>query len=114
MAFYDKFVELCVQSNIAPTKAAIAAGLTAGSVTGWKKGSPPRSSAVQKIANYFNVPVEYFDGEPIAGTGKAPASGTDTEARYMMELFTQLEGEDRKKAVAFLLSLSQGSGEDKR
>lgn len=69
---------------------------------------------MKKLANYFNVPVEYFDGEPIAGTGKAPASGTDTEANYMMELFTQLDGERRKQAVAFLLSLRQGSGEDKR
>lgn len=112
--FYDKFVELCVQNNIAPTKAAIAAGLTAGSVTGWKKGSPPRSSAVQKIANYFNVPVEYFDGDPIAGIEKAPASGTDTEAKYMMELFSQLDGNRQKKAVAYLLTLSQEAEEDKR
>lgn len=112
--FYEKFVELCVQHNIAPSSAAVAAGLTAGSVTGWKKGSPPRSSAVRKIANYFNVPVEYFDGDPSAGTEKAPAPGTDTEAKYMMELFTQLRGEDRKKVIAFLLTLSQEAAEDKR
>lgn len=105
--FYEKFVELCVQNGIAPTKAAIAAGLTAGSVTGWKKGAPPRSSAIQKVANYFGVPVEYFDGDPIAGTEKAPVPETNTEAKYMMELFTQLEGDRRKRAVAYLLELSQ-------
>lgn len=105
--FYEKFIELCVQRGIAPTKAAIEAGLTAGSVTGWKKGSPPRSSAVQKVASYFEVPVEYFDGDPTAGIEKAPVPETNTEAKYMMELFTQLEGDRRKRAVAYLLELSQ-------
>lgn len=112
--FYEKFIELCVQRGIAPTKAAIEAGLTAGSVTGWKKGSPPRSSAVQKVASYFDVPVEYFDGEPTAGTEKAPALETNTEAKYMMELFTQLEGDRRKQAVAYLLELSRGTPEAKK
>ena len=72
--FYERFVKLCVQRNIAPSKAAVEAGLASGTVTGWKKGAPPRSSAVLKLANYFGVPVEYFDGDPIAGIKKEPAA----------------------------------------
>lgn len=112
--FYQKFIALCNERGISPSKAALEMGLSKAANTGWASGKVPRDATKAKIADYFNVPVEYFDGEPIAGTGKAPASGTDTEANYMMELFTQLDGERRKQAVAFLLSLRQGSGEDKR
>lgn len=72
--FYERFVELCVQRGIAPSKAAVEAGFSSGTVTGWKKGSPPRSSAIQKLANYFGVPVEYFNGDPIAGIKKEPVA----------------------------------------
>lgn len=112
--FYEKFLELCVSSGKSPSTAAQEAGFSNAAATDWKNGSKPRKSNLLKLANYFGVPVEYFNGETTAGTEKAPASGTDTEAKYMMELFNQLDGEDRKKAVAYLLALSQEAAEDKQ
>lgn len=112
--FYEKFLDLCVQRNISPSAAAQEAGFSNAAATDWKNGAKPRKANMKKLANYFNVPVEYFDGDPIAGIEKAPASGTDTGAKYMMELFSQLDGNRQKKAVAYLLTLSQEAEEDKR
>lgn len=105
--FYERFLDLCIQRNISPSAAAQEAGFSNAAATDWKNGAKPRKANMKKLANYFGVPVEYFDGDPIAGTKNAPAPKTDTEAKYMMELFTQLEGDHRKRAVAYLLELSQ-------
>lgn len=100
--FYEKFVELCVQRGIAPTKAAVEAGLTSGSVTGWKKGAPPRSSAIQKIANYFGVPVEYFNGDPIAGTKNSPANTTGELSDTQQAAWDMLQQMDEKTLEKFI------------
>lgn len=105
--FYEKFLKLCVERNLSPSAAAQEAGFSNAAATDWKNGAKPRKQNMMKLANYFGVPVEYFDGDPIAGTEKAPVPETNTEAKYMMELFTQLEGDRRKRAVAYLLELSQ-------
>lgn len=112
--FYQKFIQLCNERGISPSKAALEMGLSKAANTGWASGKVPRDATKAKIANYFNVPVEYFGSDPIAGIEKAPAPGTDTEAKYMMELFNQLDGNRQKKAVAYLLALNQEAAEDKR
>lgn len=105
--FYQKFIALCNERGESPSSVATKIGLSKAANTGWSSGKVPRAATLAKIANYFGVPVEYFDGDPIAGTEKAPVPETNTEAKYMMELFTQLEGDRRKRAVAYLLELSQ-------
>ncbi|MBQ3182358.1 MAG: helix-turn-helix transcriptional regulator [Clostridia bacterium] len=63
MTFYDRFAELCRDNNISPSSAAMAVGLNRSSVTRWKqKGTSPRQETVVKIANMFDVTVEYMMG----------------------------------------------------
>ena len=61
--FYDKLLELCVERNISPSRAAEDVGMTGAHVTRWKRGSVPNDTTVQKFANYFNVPVGLFYDE---------------------------------------------------
>lgn len=59
--FYDKFIRLCSEKGIAPTRAAEDIGLTGGAVSYWKsKGNRPTDDTITKIAKYFEVPVSYF------------------------------------------------------
>ena len=58
--FYDKLIELCELHGIAPSTVAEAIGLTKSSATYWKKGALPKVGTVQKIANYFQVPITFF------------------------------------------------------
>lgn len=63
MTFYERFAELCRDNNISPSSAAMAVGLNRSSVTRWKqKGTAPRQETVVKIANLFDVTVEYMMG----------------------------------------------------
>lgn len=58
--FYEKFLELCVSVGKSPSTAAQEAGFSNAAATDWKNGSKPRKANLLKLANYFNVPVEYF------------------------------------------------------
>ncbi len=63
MTFYDRFAELCRDNNISPSAAAMSVGLNRSSVTRWKhKGYTPRQDTVARIADLFDVTVEYMMG----------------------------------------------------
>lgn len=63
MAFYAVFEQLCNQRNITPTQVARDNGLTQQTVSHWKtRGSTPKAETVQKLADYFNVSVDYLLG----------------------------------------------------
>lgn len=59
--FYDRFLEICKQHNVSPSQVAIQCGFNKSSVTNWKKnGYAPRQEILIKIADYFNVTVDYL------------------------------------------------------
>lgn len=66
--FWDNYVKLCNAAGKSPNGVAEELKISSGSITGWKKGAVPRSTTLQKIADYFNVSVAYLMGaeeEPI-------------------------------------------------
>ena len=68
MFFYDKVNELCREKGISITTLAIELGFSKGTPTNWKKmTTPPRAENVKKIADYFGVPVSYFNADENGG-----------------------------------------------
>lgn len=61
MTFYEKFVNLCVENKKSISSVARDIGLSAAAASGWKDGSRPRDVTVAALAQYFGVPVSYFD-----------------------------------------------------
>lgn len=60
--FYDKFVALCKEKGQTPSYVANKIGFSRSSITKWKnEGSNPNMKTLLSVANYFDVPVEYFD-----------------------------------------------------
>ena len=57
--FYDKFVFLCAQQGVSPSKAALAAGISKSLVTKWKVNSVevPSPEVLKRLSAYFGVPV---------------------------------------------------------
>ena len=54
--FYDRFVELCEQKGVKPSRAAVDAGITKSAVTYWKQsGAEPTGDNVKKLCDYFGV-----------------------------------------------------------
>lgn len=58
--FYDRFIKLCDLNNIKPTPALQALGLSTGCMQKWKSGAAVTVTTLEKVANYFDVPPEYF------------------------------------------------------
>lgn len=64
--FYDRYVGLCTEKGVSPSRAAEEIGINKASVTNWKKnGYTPRAEVLRRIAEYFRVSVGCLvEGEP--------------------------------------------------
>lgn len=61
--FYDKLKELCEENGIKPSRVAMECGFSKGTITHWKNdGTIPQREILLKIADYFNVSVDYLLG----------------------------------------------------
>ena len=63
--FYDRFVALCADRKVSPSRAAVEAGLSKSIVTRWKKGpeSELSGTAIKKLSDYFGVSKAELLGE---------------------------------------------------
>ena len=58
--FWKNFSYLCSKNGVSPNAVAKALNLSSGSVTFWKNGKTPHHPTLLKIADYFNVSVDYL------------------------------------------------------
>lgn len=72
--FYERFLDLCTQKDIAPSAAAKEIGLSNATTTHWSHGTEPSMTSVHKVARYFNVDVNYLLGKD---------SGNEAPAKYL-------------------------------
>lgn len=89
--FYDKFVSLCKEKGVAPTRAALDIGLSKSSPIKWRTtGATPNGETLNKIAEYFSVSVSVLFGEE---TKKAPTPKGEREMDDLTnEILNELEG----------------------
>ena len=57
--FYDKFVQICNDRGISPSRAAVEAGLSKSTVTKWKNtpNAEPTGAALKKLSDYFHISI---------------------------------------------------------
>nr|DAU13635.1 MAG TPA: hypothetical protein [Bacteriophage sp.] len=89
--FYDKFVSLCKEKGVAPTRAALDIGLSKSAPIKWRTtGATPNGETLNKIAEYFSVSVSVLFGEE---TKKAPTPKGEREMDDLTnEILNELEG----------------------
>ena len=89
--FYDKFVFLCKEKGVAPTRAALDIGLSKSAPIKWRTtGATPNGETLNKIAEYFSVSVSVLFGEE---TKKAPTPKGEREMDDLTnEILNELEG----------------------
>ena len=78
IVFYDRFVYLCKQKGISPTRAALDAGISKSLVTKWKTNNvkDPSPDVLRKLSKYFNITVAELMGEE---TEKTPTVSGEPE-----------------------------------
>lgn len=58
---YEIFENLCNKNNVTPYRVCKETGLTTATISNWKAGRyTPKQDKLQKIADYFNVSLEYL------------------------------------------------------
>lgn len=106
--FYDKFVKICNDHGVSPSKAATEAGLSKSTVTKWKTtpDAQPTGNAIKKLAAYFAIPISELLGEE--QKQKNPPSEivpTEREAKILEALRSKTPAE--RKALLTLLGISE-------
>lgn len=100
--FYDVYKELCTIHGEKPYKLPLKLGAKSNSmVAQWAKGSLPRPEMLQKIAEYFDVPVSYlmFGKTDEKNTANGNVGGWEAEA---VELLKRLSPDELERELAYL------------
>lgn len=85
--FYNIFTSLCEKKGVKPSVAAQQMGIDKSSVSKWKaKGLTPRADTLNRIAEYFGVPVGYLTGDEPANAAGRPEGESDA-AEFGKQLF---------------------------
>ena len=95
---YKRFEELLKDRNISAYKVSKATGVSQATFSQWKKGDyTPKADKLQKIADYFSVPISYFyeDQEP-----------DDDEKRKLLLAFLALNDEGKAKLMEYANDLN--------
>ena len=58
--FYDQLIRICKERNVKPTPLIKSLGLSSGNLKRWQEGATVNSDILMKLADYFDVPVDYF------------------------------------------------------
>ena len=96
--FWETFYSLCENNDEKPLNVVKKLSVAHGSITNWKKGTVPNGKTLQKIADYFNVSVDYL----LTGQKETPTAESDERKKELIELFSLLDdaGQDALIAIA--------------
>ncbi len=61
--FYERLKLLCEQNDIKLTNLIQQLGMSSGNMNKWKNGVVPKGNTLSKLADYFNVSVDYLIGK---------------------------------------------------
>lgn len=99
--FYDRFLQLCRQKGVSPSRAAEDIGLSRASVMKWKRGAMPGGASLNKLSAYFGITVDSL----INGSAPAPLQGGEPQdeliAFYGL-VKDDLDEQDRQDLITFM------------
>lgn len=115
MYFYDKYVDLCSQKGVSPSRAALDAGISKSLVTKWKqeKVVNPSPEVLRKLSVYFDVPIADLVEErakPLVNNDQVLTEYLDAlknrpEIRMLFQLSKDASKEDVETAVKIIEAL---------
>ena len=114
--FYDVFKKLCDDRGINPTRASVEIGFSRGSVSYWKKrylegfDAKPDSYTAEKIADYFDVSMDYIFARCDNPHGKLyeakpPVDANNPELRKFVEMCFDPESPMNEKLKEAMLKM---------
>ena len=98
--FRERFRELCKTRGLTMRDAAIRIGISPATITKWKHGSKPDVNTLQKIADFFQVPMNY-----IVGNEELPSVMLSEEEEELVLLYRKLDPKSRTAVMAMVRNL---------
>lgn len=98
--FYDRFIQVCAEKRVAPSRAAIEAGLSKSTVSKWKNepNAEPSGTAIKKLSEYFNMTIAELLGEAVHQKETALPSLNKRDERdiekRLLAMLGELDGPD--------------------
>lgn len=114
--FFDVFTKLCDKKGISPTRASIDIGFSKGSVSYWRKkykegiDAKPDTYTAQKIADYFDVSIDYLLGRTDNPTDYENGDLIAAQAGQVLDHFNG----DVKSAVEFQHAVAEDVAKERR
>lgn len=90
--FYKNFLALCASIRKSPSYVCREIGLSNAAASGWKKGKVPSDITLEKLADYFGVPVETLTEEQ----KETAPTVTDERDLEMLSLLSRLTPEQKE------------------
>lgn len=96
--FYDIYKKLCEDNGEKPYQLPLKLGAKSNSVVAqWKNGSLPRPEMIQKIADYFNVSVEYLMFGEVNKEKPVPfRHELSEEAKELQHIWDEIDADERQ------------------
>ncbi len=113
MQFYEKYLQLCREKNVSPSKAALDMGFTKTTVSRWKKGGGITDINAITVANFFGVPVSELVGEQKESPGPEAegVSETDNVTAELMSLWRAASPEQKQLYLKILKAMEDEHAE---
>ena len=106
--FYDQLNKLCKENNTTPTAFITdKLGLSSSKITAWKGGAIPKYGILQKISEYFKVPVSYLFSED----NDVVKPCLEEREIELISLFKQLDEYDKGKVFSKAETLAELAAE---
>lgn len=127
--FWETFYKLCVEKNTSPNAVAKKIDVSNSTTTKWKNGTIPNGEILIKLANYFNVSIDYLLGrteEPkqqninhgnIEGN-QGNIYNTETEKKLdetsaeLLEQFKKLSLKNKGEAIRIICEMAEAEKEN--
>ncbi|MEF3313845.1 helix-turn-helix transcriptional regulator [Paenibacillus sp. GYB004] len=99
---YEKFEQLLKEFDVTPYRVAKDTGLNTATFTSWKQGKyTPKQDKLQKIAEYFGKPDDYFSGSSVQEDREPYALTAKEERDIALDLERMMGDLESKEAIAF-------------
>lgn len=96
MSFYDRYASLCAERGFSGQSREMfdIAGVTTGTISGWKRGAEPRPAVLVRLAKYFGVSVDY-----LLGLTEIRSSELTDHERLIVDAFRMADAEGQQEII---------------
>jgi len=104
MIFWERFYQLCKEKGTKPNPVCEELGFSNATATHWKNGQLPGLASLEKIADYFNVSVDYLRGKSDIKKEQVTPDGVPAsdELKKLLEESSTLSEEEVRKVREYV------------